>query len=338
MPSKFEGEIWENLGGSFDPGTSLAVVSRAPGVFNIFGLAGNSVWHKGWSDAGGWSPSGSGWDNLGGSFDPGTSLAAVSYGTGNFALFGLIGNSVWHKGWSDVDGWSPSQSDWQNLGGAFDSGTSLVAISQRPGAINVFGVSGNQVWHRADSGKVRVRIEVHRVHCGNTEDATGADELYIVGALSDGTTSRGALTSPMSINDNQEKEFNPSQRVIFDAYVKPDALVRGGLKAFDEDFGKDWAKYKDTVNKISELVSQGLKSTKKPKAVVAGEILSYATKAFGLFAPLDKDDELGTKELNVPAQGSSVEEIPWKFQKKGSVLNPGVSTWNYTVVIRVTRS
>src|SRR4028119_1460174 len=152
MPSKFEGEIWENLGGSFDPGTSLAVVSRAPGVFNIFGLAGNSVWLKGWSDAGGWFPSVSEWENLGGSFDPGTSLAAVSYGTGNFALFGLAGNSVWHKGWSDAGGWFPSQSDWQNLGGAFDSGTSLVAISQRPGAINVFGVAGNQVWHRADSG------------------------------------------------------------------------------------------------------------------------------------------------------------------------------------------
>jgi len=184
----------------------------------------------------------------------------------------------------------------------------------------------------------RIRIELIRVHCGNTEDATGADHLYVVGALSDGITSRGALTSPMRINDNQEKEFAPAQRVLFDADVKPDAIVRGGLKAFDEDFGKDWAKYKDTVNKISELVSQGLKSTKKPKAVVAGEILSYATKAFGLFAPLDKDDELGTIELNVPAQGSSVEEIAWKFQKKGSVLNPGVSTWNYTVVIRVTRS
>lgn len=42
----------------------------------------------------------------------------------------------------------------------------------------------------------RVCVEVHRVHCGNTEDTTGADELYILGALSDGTTSKGALTNP----------------------------------------------------------------------------------------------------------------------------------------------
>ena len=182
-----------------------------------------------------------------------------------------------------------------------------------------------------------VRIELLRVHCGNTEDTTGADEFYVVGALTDGTTSKGALTSPMSINDNQEKEFNPSQRVLFDADVTSDAVVRGGLKAFDEDYAKDWAKYGSTVTAISNQVSQGLKSTKDPYAVVAGEILSWATKAFGILAPLDKDDHLGTIELNVPAQGASYEEIIWKFSKGGSVLNPGISTWNYSVVIGVTR-
>ena len=183
----------------------------------------------------------------------------------------------------------------------------------------------------------RIRIELMRVHCGNTEDASGADHLYVVGALSDGITSRGALTSPMRINDNQEKEFAPAQRVLFDADVEPDAIVRGGLKAFDEDFGKDWAKYGDVVNKISDQVSQGLKSTNDPRVVAAGEILGYATKAFGFFASLDKDDQLGTTELNVSAQGPSVEELPWKFSKKGSFLNPGISTWNYTIVYRITR-
>ena len=180
----------------------------------------------------------------------------------------------------------------------------------------------------------RIRIELLRVHCGNTEDVTGGDELYIVGALSDGITSRGALTSPMSINDNQEKEFNPSQRIIFDADVKPDSVVRGGLKAFDEDFGKDWAKYGSTVTEISNKVSEGLKASNNPKAVAAGEILNLATKAFGFLASLDKDDHLGTIELNVPAQGSSVEEKVWEFYKKGPI---GFSTWNYTVVYRITR-
>ena len=181
--------------------------------------------------------------------------------------------------------------------------------------------------------KILVRVEVHRVHCGNTEDVTGADELYIVGALSDGTTSRGALTSPMSINDNQDKEFNPSQRIAFDAEVEPNGVVRGGLKAYDEDFGKDWAKYGNTVTQISNAVAAGLKETKYPKAVVAGEILGWAVKAANFLAPLDKDDLLGTTELNVAAQGQTLEEIPWRFKKKGS----GYSTWNYIVIIRVTR-
>jgi hypothetical protein len=109
------------------------------------------------------------------------------------------------------------------------------------------------------------------------------------------------------------------------------------LKAFDEDFGKDWAKYGSTVTEISNAVSQGLKASKKPKAVVAGEVLGWATKAFGILASLDKDDELGTIELNVPVQGPSVEEKVWKFKKEGSIFNPGVSTWNYSVVYRITR-
>ena len=179
-----------------------------------------------------------------------------------------------------------------------------------------------------------IRIELLRVYCGNTEDTTGADEFYVVGALTDGTSSKGALTSPISINDNQEKGFDPSQRVIFDANVTSDAVVRGGLKAFDEDFAKDWTKYGPTVTEISNQVSQGLKSSKDPKAIIAGEVLNWATKAFGILASLDQDDKLGSIELNVPAQGPIVEEQTWNFQRKGSL---GISTWNYSVVYRITR-
>ncbi|MEP0885209.1 hypothetical protein NDI49_27030 [Trichocoleus sp. ST-U3] len=323
---------WESLGGvlTSDP----TAVSWSNGRIDVFARGtDNTLLHK-WFD-GGWSD----WESLGGVLTSGPDVCSWASGRLDVFVRGT-NNALWHK-WFD-GGWS----DWESLGGVLTSDPTAVSWSN--GRIDVFARgTDNALWHTWFDGSwshiiagttSHVRIEVHRVHCGNTEDVTGADELYIVGALSDGTTSRGALTSPMSINDNQEKEFNPSQRVIFDADVEPNAVVRGGLKAFDEDFSKDWAKYGDTVNKISNQVSQGLKSTQDPTAVAAGEILSYATKAFGFFASLDKDDELGTIELNVPAQGTSVEEIGWKFQKKGSVFNPGVSTWNYTVVIRVTRS
>jgi hypothetical protein len=183
-----------------------------------------------------------------------------------------------------------------------------------------------------------IRVELDRVHCGNTEDGSGADHLYIVGALSDGADSKGVLTSPMRINDDQTKWFDASQRVIFDSYVEPNGSIRGGVKAYDEDFGKDWAKYGATITKISDAVAAGLKATKDPYAVGAGEILSWAGKAANFLAPLDEDDFLGEKLLDIPAQGANVEEQHWEFFKKGSGwFDPGYSTWNYTVTLRITR-
>ncbi|HEY9674757.1 MAG TPA: hypothetical protein V6D11_25180 [Waterburya sp.] len=179
-----------------------------------------------------------------------------------------------------------------------------------------------------------VRIELLDVKCGNTEDVTGADEFYIVGALSDGTNTKAALTSPMDINDGQTKPFRADQRVIFDANVPNGVTVRGGLKAYDEDYAKDWSQYGSMVEKIAAGVAVGLTVAGYP---TAGDILNYGVKGFGFFASLDKDDELGKLELNVAPLGPNVEEKTWRFRKTGSIWNPGWSTWDYTVRYRITR-
>jgi hypothetical protein len=186
----------------------------------------------------------------------------------------------------------------------------------------------------------QVRIELLSVKCGNTEDVTGADELYVTGALSDGTigNTKGVLTSPMSINDGQTKSYPLAQQVIFNGNVLPGDTVRGGMKAFDEDFAKDWSKYGPTVIKITDTVVAGLTASGNPKAVTAAAILNYGMKGFSFFASLDKDDELGKIELNVPALGPDVEERTWKFSRSSSFWNPGWSTWDYTVRYRITRS
>lgn len=178
----------------------------------------------------------------------------------------------------------------------------------------------------------QVRVELLDVKCGNTEDVTGADEFYIVGAMSDGTNTKAALTSPISINDGQTKSFSSDQQVIFHANVPQGATVRGGLKAFDEDFGKDWSKYSPMVNKITDDVRKELEDADEKKAA---NILKWAVKAFGFFASLDKDDELGKVELNVSASGPNVEEKTWKFSRKDWT---GYSSWDYTVRYRITRS
>jgi hypothetical protein len=183
----------------------------------------------------------------------------------------------------------------------------------------------------------QVRIELLDVKCGNTEDVTGADEFYIAGALSDGNNTQAALTAPFDINDGQTRYFNPTQQVIFDAYVPEWATVRGGLKAFDEDFGKDWSHYGPVVNQMTDVVVAALAGSGDPYAVTASQILNYGVKGFNFFAARDKDDELGKLELNIPASGPNVEEKTWHFQRKASWWNPGYSTWNYTVRYRITR-
>ncbi len=185
----------------------------------------------------------------------------------------------------------------------------------------------------------QVRIELLDVKCGNTEDVTGADHLYIVGALSDGTNAntKGVLTTPFRINDGQTKTFPAAQQVIFNGYVLPQDSVRGGLKAYDEDWAKDWSKYSSTATKSKDAVVTGLTASGNPKAVAAATILDYGFKAFSAISFLDEDDELGKLELNVSALGPNVEEKTWRFRRTASIWNPGWSTWDYTVRYRITR-
>jgi hypothetical protein len=182
----------------------------------------------------------------------------------------------------------------------------------------------------------QVKIELINVYCGDTEDVTGADEFYIVGALTDGTATntKAALTSPISINNGQTKTFSNSQKVLFNGYVAQGTTIRGGLKAYDEDWAHDWAQYEPWATKIKDAVVTGLNASGNPKAVTAATILNYGYKAFSALSYLDKDDLLGTLELNVSPIGPNVEEKTWKFSKSDWT---GYSSWNYTVRYRITR-
>ncbi len=174
---------------------------------------------------------------------------------------------------------------------------------------------------------VRMKIELIDVYCRDTEDVMGADEFYLVGALAGGTVVKPILTKPMSINDKQRKTFPAGESILFEGDVPQGQSVRGGIKAYDEDFGKDWAKYGTMVSAISSGVGIILGGT-------PGVILGAATKAFGAFSSLDKDDELGSTELEISATGPSKEERSWLIEKEGSSW----SNWDYTLRYRIARS
>ena len=181
---------------------------------------------------------------------------------------------------------------------------------------------------------VRVRIELQDIICRDTEDITGADTFYLVGALSDGASTKAVLTRPVWINNYQTKPFRPEDQLLFDARVPERDTVRGGLTAFDQDYAKDWAKHGDMGTKITNGVAALLAASGNPKAIAAGAILKGAVTVWDGLARLDVDDKLGSLELTVPASGPSAESKSWDLKKTGW----GLSTWDYTIRYRITRT
>lgn len=183
-----------------------------------------------------------------------------------------------------------------------------------------------------------LRVELVDVSCSDTEDVgtwpvdPGDDEFYVVGAVTDGSNTRPVLTSPIKINDGQTRGFPSGQNIIFDADVPPDRTLRIALEAYDEDSGKDWSRYGQTVTMISDAVAGALVKSGNPYAVAAGAVLPVAVKAFGGIMSMDKDDRLGTLTMDVPvASLPSSQEWNWTCKRDDST---GYSDWNYRVRIR----
>ncbi|PSB29180.1 hypothetical protein C7B69_09445 [filamentous cyanobacterium Phorm 46] len=180
-----------------------------------------------------------------------------------------------------------------------------------------------------------LKIELIDVTCRDTEDITGADDFYLMGALAGGAVTKAILTRPIKINNRQTKTFRPEDTVLFEGEIPEGQSVKGGLKAYDEDAAKDWTKYGDTIKKITSAVSAAVSAAGGPHGAIAGTILSAAVTGSGWLATLDKDYLLGTTELEISATGPSMEERSWVMSKKGG---SGWSTWDYTLRYRITRS
>jgi len=84
-------------------------------------------------------------------------------------------------------------------------------------------------------------VKLVKVCCGDTENVTGGDRFYIVGALvvgaGDKLVTKGVLTQPTSINDDQAVYFRPSEAVVLDGDVSSDSGLHLALSAFDQDSG-----------------------------------------------------------------------------------------------------
>jgi hypothetical protein len=189
--------------------------------------------------------------------------------------------------------------------------------------------------HAQSTPKVRMIVEIEKVYCKNTEDSTGADELYVVSALAERNSRQGlvAVKPSISINDKQTKAYVVR---LFDAVVPQSSTVRGGMRAFDEDAAKDWKKVEPQAKKATDALVTGLTAggalAAQPELALAGGIIKLAFPVVSELIKLDKDDRLGSLEFNIDAKGAAFERKTWKFSN-----DDFLSSWDYAVTYTIRR-
>ncbi|MFE4590585.1 hypothetical protein [Streptomyces laurentii] len=197
------------------------------------------------------------------------------------------------------------------------------------------------------------------VQCGNTEDVTGDDEIFVVGGggtgpLS-GKESTAILTNVIAINDGMVKQFPKGESIVFDGDVRTDDIVEVALQVYDEDFStaKDVdEKYQALLTAVSAAVGAAVSSVATPAVGgIASGIFGAASAALlKVVDTIDKDDLIGTvqkrievKDLKDGRDGPH----PWHFTNKKPNVSEGIppskkfgkaesadlgfSDWDYTL-------
>lgn len=180
-------------------------------------------------------------------------------------------------------------------------------------------------------------MSIDEAYCGGpeyTEDVTGADHLYLIGAVSDGASTAGVVTRPIRINNKETVPFGEGGGIVFSAEVPDNRNLKVALAAFDEDAAKDWPRERqETLNEIVGAVSSGLLATGNPYGVGAGVVLPIATQvALGLIS-IDRDDELGTHVADFPGWLTPHGEHRREWLCRGG--SNGWSNWRYRIRYRV---
>ncbi len=128
---------WESLGGAFI--SQPVAISWGPHRLDVFGMGTDSaIWHK-WWDGSSWKPSLTGWESLGGVGAFQGQPTAVTWGPNRLDVFAVIHiGEVYHKFWTPGQGWQPTQTNWESLGGNVIS--PIAAVAPAPNDIQLYAV------------------------------------------------------------------------------------------------------------------------------------------------------------------------------------------------------
>ncbi|MBD1823636.1 hypothetical protein H6F51_14200 [Cyanobacteria bacterium FACHB-DQ100] len=168
----------------------------------------------------------------------------------------------------------------------------------------------------------RIMVLIDEAICYDTEDVTGADELYVVGAIrtNSGQTSGGFVTRPIGINTNETRKFTFGGGIVFDKEVPDSSPLQIEMIVFDEDASRDVSRY----DQARALVDQAITAVPNPLSAVA----SLPLDAIRTFMVLDQDDELGTNRETL-----FVGSVPhgWSFHQWNTQEAGLWSSWNYWI-------
>jgi hypothetical protein len=111
-----------------------SAVSWTPGRIDIFVHGSDDALYHKWSDAGGWHPSTTTFEGLGGALNGEPVVVSQTAGRADVLVRG-IDDSLYHK-WLDASGWHPSQATFESLGGSLNG--QPVAVPSRSDRLDVF--------------------------------------------------------------------------------------------------------------------------------------------------------------------------------------------------------
>lgn len=176
----------------------------------------------------------------------------------------------------------------------------------------------------------RILVHLDEVYCSDTEDVTGADEFYILGAITtaDGSIRRPIVLSPISINDGQSYSYGGY--AVFDAVVPDNAVLNVEFYCFDEDTARDASRYAQAF----QVASQALAAT---PLNFYGAASSAVINAFNGVIGLDQDDQLYQPYLQgFPVWQQRYGDNYYQFFSTGSNI-AYYSDWSYRLRFRVAR-
>lgn len=190
-------------------------------------------------------------------------------------------------------------------------------------------------------------LQLVDVKCYDTEDVTGDDELYFIGAFTSAADGDGLMSKVIHINDGETRSVKGTNRVNLN-HKGESNFINLSLTAYDGDVASEWKdsdlrKVLDTIDKgITAARTVGVPMTPEVQMAALGYQVGYEIADF--FCSNDKDDKLGKINMTIPLHNlpRGDHEFYWNFYRRsdsnpvGLVIPGGYSTWSYRLKMKLT--